>query len=84
MAQAITAPKPTGGQQQYRVAICVLLLYPLLILGAALAIIPLFPRFHQSHREEVVSPTSHEPFHLSLSVLAPLQSPANRSYYSEH
>ncbi len=55
--------------------------YPILILGAALVMIPLLPHFHrsQSHQEEVISPTSHEPFHFSLSVLPPLKAPANRS-----
>lgn len=81
MAQENTSPEPTGGWRQYRLAIWVLMFYPILILGAALVMIPLLPHFHrsQSHQEEVISPTSHEPFHFSPSVLPPLKAPANRS-----
>lgn len=57
------------------------MLYPILILAAALIMFPLLPHFHQnqSQQEEVVSPTSREPFHFSLSVLPPLKAPANGS-----
>lgn len=81
MAQDNTGPEPTGGWKQYRLSIWVLMFYPILILAVALIVIPLLPHFHQgqSQQEEVVSPTSHEPFHLSLPVLPPLKAPANRS-----
>jgi hypothetical protein len=81
MAQENTSPVPTGGWRQYRLAIWVLMFYPIIILGAALIMIPLLPHFHQSQtlHEEVVPPTDHEPFHFSLSVLPPLKTPAIHS-----
>jgi len=81
MAQENTNPEPTGGWKQYRLAIWVLMFYPILILGVALIMIPLLPHFHQSqsHHEEVVSPTDHEPFHFSPAVLPPLKLPASPS-----
>lgn len=73
--------KPSGGWKQYETSIWVLLLYPMLILGGALAILPLLPHFQQekSQGEEVVRPSSHEPFHFSLSLLPSLRSPVDES-----
>jgi hypothetical protein len=78
MSETNTSPKPTGGWQQYKLAICVLLLYPLLILGGALMLLPFLGHSHQGRSSKYVVPiTSHEPFHLSVTVLPPLRPAPN-------
>lgn len=81
MLNTNTNPKPTGGWQQYRFAMFILLFYAIFMLGTTMAVILLVPHFHETQRlnEEVVSPTDHEPFHFSLSVLPPLKSTGNGS-----
>ena len=61
--------EPTGGWLQYRLAISVLMLYPLLMLGGGFILLSAWPHFHGARsRTEIVSPTSHEPYHLTLSA----------------
>lgn len=70
--QELPPIEPAGGWKQYNLAIFVLVLYPILILGCALAIfwaVPSPNRPNPNDRVEIVAPASHEPFHLSLSVL---------------
>ena len=76
--QELPPIEPTGGWKQYNLAIFVLVLYPILILGCALAIfwaVPSPNHPNPNERAEIVTPTSHEPFHLSLSVLPGLRTP---------
>jgi hypothetical protein len=61
--------EPTGGWQQYRLAVFVLMLYPILILGAGFLAMYGLPHMHSTQDQmEVVTPTSHEPFHMSLQA----------------
>jgi hypothetical protein len=74
MVKNTANPEPTGGWQQYRFALFVLLFYALFMLGTTMAIVFLVPHFRGAQRpnEEVVSRTDHEPFHFSISVLPSL------------
>jgi hypothetical protein len=67
--------EPTGGWKQYKMAVRVLVAFPMVMLLCALLGMLALPRFHPSSHVEVVPPTSHEPFHFSLSVLPPLKAP---------
>lgn len=61
----------------------ILLLYPILILACVLAVVPMFSGFRPtSVGEEVVTPTSFEPFQLSDAVLPPMRPPANEKTFA--
>jgi hypothetical protein len=78
MSETKISPKPTGGWQQYKLAVCILLLYPILILAGALLLLPFFGHSNQGRNTKYVVPiTSHEPFHLSVTVLRPLRPAPN-------
>jgi hypothetical protein len=67
--QNLTEIEPTGGWQQYRLAVWVLTLYPILILGTGFIAMYGLPHARSMPaRTEVVLSMSHEPFHLSLTA----------------
>jgi hypothetical protein len=74
-------PEPTGGWKQYRLAVRILILFPILMLGGVLILVLFSHRQRQAYQHHLVSPTSHEPYHLSLKVLPPLRPSPNQLRY---
>lgn len=54
---------------------------PILILGGALILMLFSHRQRQAYQDHVVSPTSHEPYHLSVKALPPLRPPPDELRY---
>jgi hypothetical protein len=67
--QERTEIEPTGGWAQYNLAKVVLTLFPIFMLLCGFALLYAWPHVKTSRAgTEVVSPTSHEPYHLSLKA----------------